>query len=127
MREAPSRILMESLWQSGAIVQAHDPVVMKEAERIYGKHAGFALFSDKYIALQGADALVICTEWQQFRVPDFAEMATRMCNKVIVDGRNLYQPQKLEAEGWTYFSVGRVAVSSEAPYYMAASPESSKE
>ena len=111
MREAPSRTLMEALWQSGASVQAHDPVAMAEAERIYGKHAGLALFSEKYAALQGADALVICTEWQQFRVPDFTEMATHMRSKVIVDGRNLYQPQRLQAEGWTYFSVGRTSPS----------------
>ncbi len=62
------------------------PVAMEEAERIYGKHASLTLCGDKYAALQGADALVICTEWQQFRVPDFAEMATRMRSKVIVDG-----------------------------------------
>jgi UDPglucose 6-dehydrogenase len=116
MREAPSRTLMEALWQSGAIVQAYDPVAMEEAERIYGRRAGLTLCGDKYAALQGADALVICTEWQQFRVPDFTEMATRMRSKVIVDGRNLYQPQKLQAEGWTYFSVGRAATSGEATH-----------
>jgi hypothetical protein len=55
------------------------------------------------------DALVICTEWQQFRVPDFVEMAMRMRSKVIVDGRYLYQPKKLQAEGWNYLSVGRMA------------------
>jgi UDPglucose 6-dehydrogenase len=109
MREAPSRTLMEALWQSGATVQAYDPVAMEEAKRIYDNHAGLTMFSDKYAALQGADALVICTEWQQFRVPDFAEMATCMRSKVIVDGRNLYQPHKLQAQGWTYFSVGRKA------------------
>jgi UDPglucose 6-dehydrogenase len=112
MREAPSRILMEALWQSGATVQAYDPAAMEEAERIYGVHAGLTLCGDKYAALQDADALVVCTEWQQFRVPDFAEMATRMRDKVIIDGRNLYQPQKLHAEGWSYFSVGRIAPSS---------------
>ena len=107
MRAAPSRELVESLWQAGAQVQAFDPVAMKEAVRIYGKHDGLILCSDKYAALKNADALVICTEWQQFRVPDFAEMATHMRNKIIVDGRNLYQPNKLRAEGWTYLSVGR--------------------
>jgi UDPglucose 6-dehydrogenase len=111
MREAPSRTLMEALWTSGAIVQAYDPVAMEEAERIYGGHAGLTLCGDKYAALKGADALVICTEWQQFSVPNFAEMATRMRSKVIVDGRNLYQPQKLQAEGWIYLSVGRAAPS----------------
>jgi UDPglucose 6-dehydrogenase len=119
MREASSRTLMEALWQSGAIVQAYDPVAMQEAERIYGKHAGLTLCSDKYAALQGADALVICTEWQQFRAPDFAEMAKRMRSKVIVDGRNLYQPHKLQAEGWSYFCVGRTTTSSATPYRMA--------
>ena len=109
MREAPSRTLMEALWQSGAIVQAYDPVAMEKADRIYGKHTSLTLCDDKYTALQGADAVVICTEWQQFCVPDFSEMAARMRSKVIVDGRNLYQPQKLLAEGWTYFSVGRAA------------------
>ena len=64
-------------------------------------------FEDKYEALQGVDALVICTEWQQFRVPDLAEMARRMRNKVIVDGRNLYSPEKLFSAGWVYMTVGR--------------------
>ncbi len=109
MREAPSRILMDALWQSGAIVQAYDPVAMEEVKRLYGKRAGLTLCGDKYDALQSADALVICTEWQQFRVPDFAEMAARMRSKVIVDGRNLYQPHKLQDKGWTYYSVGRMA------------------
>jgi UDPglucose 6-dehydrogenase len=121
MREAPSRTLMEALWQSGAIVQAYDPVAMEEAERIYGKHAGLTLCGDKYSALQGADALVICTEWQQFRAPDFTQMATSMLSKVIVDGRNLYQPQKLQEEGWIYFSVGRMASSSSNINSMAES------
>jgi UDPglucose 6-dehydrogenase len=107
MREAPSRTLMEALWRSGAKVKAYDPVAMEEAERIYGKHSGLTLCSGKYFALHGADALVICTEWQQFRVPDFTEMAMHMRSKVIVDGRNLYPPEKLQTEGWTYISVGR--------------------
>lgn len=107
MRAAPSRIVMEALWQAGATVQAFDPVAMKEAARIYGQQAGLTLCPDKYAALKDADALVICTEWQQFRAPDFDEMEARMRSKVIVDGRNLYEPQRLQAEGWTYLSVGR--------------------
>ncbi len=110
MREAPSRALIKALWQAGAIVQAHDPIAIEEAGRIYGKHVGLTLYGDKYAALQGAHAMVICTEWQQFRVPDFAEMATRMLSKVIVDGRNLFNPHKLQSQGWTYISVGRKAV-----------------
>ena len=110
MREAPSRTLMEALWASGAIVQAYDPVAMVEAERIYGDQAGLKLCVDKYAALHGADALIICTEWKEFRIPNFAEMAINMNSKIIVDGRNLYQPQKLQAEGWTYLSLGRPAI-----------------
>ena len=110
MRAAPSRTLMETLWQAGARVQAFDPVAMQEATRIYGSDASLTLCNDKYAALQDADALVICTEWQQFRAPDFAEMEARMRSKVIVDGRNLYQPHKLHAEGWNYLSVGRSAI-----------------
>ena len=73
MREAPCRTLME-LWQSGANVQAYDPAAMEEAKRIYGDNPRLSLFDDKYEVLQGADALVICTEWQQFKKPDLVEM-----------------------------------------------------
>ena len=107
MREAPSRTLMESLWQAGARVQAFDPVAMEETHKIYGERADLLLAKDKYAALADAQALVICTEWQQFRAPDFEEMATRLATKTIVDGRNLYSPDKLHAEGWTYLSIGR--------------------
>lgn len=108
MRAAPSRVLMEALWKVGAKVQAFDPVALKEAARIYGPNDDLTLCADKYAALQDANALAICTEWQQFRAPDFEEMATRMRGKVIVDGRNLYQPHKLHGEGWIYLSIGRV-------------------
>ena len=107
MRAAPSRTVMEALWHAGAKVQAFDPVAMNEAGRIYGEQADLILCPDKYTALKNADALIICTEWQQFRVPDFIEMASCMRSKIIVDGRNLYQSNKLQAEGWVYLSVGR--------------------
>lgn len=107
MREAPSRTLMESLWKAGAQVQAFDPVAMPETAKIYGMRSDLVLASDKYAALHGAQALVICTEWQQFRAPDFDEMASRLTQRLIVDGRNLYAPDKLRAEGWTYLSIGR--------------------
>ena len=107
MREAPSRTLIEALWAAGARVQAFDPVAMDEMRRIYGERDDLSLAGNKYAALEGADALAICTEWQQFRAPDFDEMQTRMRGKVIVDGRNLYQPGRMKAEGWTYYSVGR--------------------
>ena len=108
MREAPSRSLLEALWQAGASVQAFDPVAMNEAERLYGNRPDFTLAQNKYAALEGADALAICTEWQQFRAPDFDEMQNRLNTKIIVDGRNLYMPDKLKAEGWNYYSIGRI-------------------
>ena len=107
MRAAPSRTLMEALWQAGARVQAFDPVAMEEAHRIYGERADFVLCPDKYAALNGADALVICTEWSQFRAPDFDEMENRLKNRILVDGRNLYSPEKLRKSGWTYEAIGR--------------------
>jgi UDPglucose 6-dehydrogenase len=107
MREAPSRTLMEALWQAGARVQAFDPVAMREARKIYGDRPDLVLADNKYAALDGAAALVICTEWQQFRAPDFDEMATRLQAKILIDGRNLYTPDKLQAEGWIYRSIGR--------------------
>lgn len=109
MREAPSRTLMESLWQAGAQVRAFDPVAMEEAARSYAGRTGLALAADKYAALEGADALVVCTEWQAFRSPDFDEMARRLKSKVLVDGRNIYSPEKLRADGWSYYPVGRPA------------------
>ena len=114
MREAPSRTLMEALWQLGAKVQAFDPVAMPETARIYPEHPLLSLSPDKYAALAGADALLICTEWQQFRAPDFDEMELRMPGKLIVDGRNLYQPAKMQANGWNYLSVGRAPVLAES-------------
>jgi UDPglucose 6-dehydrogenase len=107
MRDAPSRTLLEALWGAGARVQAFDPVAMDEARRIYGDRSDLALAADKYAAVEDADALVICTEWQQFRAPDFDLMQTRMKAKFIVDGRNLYPPEKLAVDGWEYISVGR--------------------
>ncbi|MDP3817154.1 UDP-glucose/GDP-mannose dehydrogenase family protein [Pseudomonas sp.] len=107
MREAPSRTLMEALWQAGASVRAFDPVAAPETARLYAGQPGLNLCRDKYSALEGADALLICTEWQQFRAPDFDEMQSRLNAKVIVDGRNLYHPERLQSDGWTYYGVGR--------------------
>ena len=107
MREAPSRSLIEALWQTGARVQAFDPVAMDEMRRIYGTRNDLTLCGNKYSALEGANALAICTEWQQLRAPDFDEMQTLLRDKVIVDGRNLYHPTRLRNDGWHYYSVGR--------------------
>lgn len=114
MREAPSRVLMEALWKAGAKVRAFDPVAGEETRRLYGEEPGFELAPDKYSALDNADALAICTEWQQFRAPDFDEMALRLRNRLIFDGRNLYAPERLRDDGWTYFSIGRAPVQPQA-------------
>ncbi|MDX1474109.1 MAG: UDP-glucose/GDP-mannose dehydrogenase family protein, partial [Reinekea sp.] len=93
MREAPSRVLMEALWQVGAKVQAFDPEAMDECRRIYGERDDLALMESKEQALEGADALVICTEWKNFRAMDYEAVKTELKQPVIFDGRNLYDPQ----------------------------------
>ncbi|NBQ67928.1 MAG: UDP-glucose/GDP-mannose dehydrogenase family protein [Nitrosomonadaceae bacterium] len=107
MREAPSRTLMEALWQSGAKVQAFDPVAMDECQRIYGRRTDLTLMGTKEAALRHADALVIVTEWQQFRAPDFDLIKSELKNPVIFDGRNLYNPERMIRECITYYSMGR--------------------
>ncbi|HRP94616.1 MAG TPA: UDP-glucose/GDP-mannose dehydrogenase family protein [Rhodocyclaceae bacterium] len=107
MREAPSRVLMESLWAAGARVRAFDPEAMREAERIYGGRAGFELVAHQADAVDGADALVICTEWKQFRTVDFAWLKSRLAHPVLVDGRNLFDPRVVREAGLLYFAVGR--------------------
>ncbi|MER0203504.1 MAG: UDP-glucose/GDP-mannose dehydrogenase family protein [Nitrosomonas sp.] len=107
MREAPSRTLMEALWQSGAKVQAFDPVAMDECQRIYGRRSDLTLMGTKEAALRQADALVIVTEWQQFRAPDFDLIKTELKKPVIFDGRNLYNPERMIRECITYYSMGR--------------------
>lgn len=107
MREASSRVLMEALWQAGAIVQAYDPEAMEEAQKIYSGRDDLKLMGTKEAALQGADALVIVTEWKNFRVPDFSVLSQSLKDKVIFDGRNLYDPQRVESFGLQYYGIGR--------------------
>jgi UDPglucose 6-dehydrogenase len=107
MREASSRRLMEQLWGVGARVKAFDPVASEEARRIYGERSDFTLVSNRMHAVEGADALVICTEWSEFRSPDFAEIKAQLSAPVIVDGRNLFDPAQVNAAGLTYISIGR--------------------
>ncbi|NJD85930.1 UDP-glucose dehydrogenase family protein [Candidatus Erwinia dacicola] len=109
MREASSRVLMESLWQAGATVQAFDPEAMDEAQRIYGHRSALKLMGTKEAALQGADGLVICTEWQNFRAPDFDVIKNALKEPVIFDGRNLYDPEKISKRGFVYYAIGRGA------------------
>ncbi|BFM20904.1 UDP-glucose/GDP-mannose dehydrogenase family protein [Gilvimarinus japonicus] len=111
MREAPAKVLMEALWQAGARVQAYDPEAMNEAQRIYGARDDLQLCGTKESALNGADALVIATEWQAFRAPDFDVLQEALTEPVIIDGRNLYDPVKLAGLGFDYYSVGRAHAS----------------
>ena len=107
MREASSRVLMEKLWQAGASVQAYDPVAMEECERIYGSRDDLALCSDSMKACQEADALIIVTEWTEFRSPNLSKIKAALKQPVIFDGRNLYDPHELKNNGFKYFAVGR--------------------
>ena len=107
MREAPARVLMEALWGAGAKVRAYDPVAMGEAKRIYGARPDLALAASAAEALEGADALAICTEWQEFRSPDFARFKSVLKQPVVFDGRNLYEPSLMARQGIRYFAIGR--------------------
>jgi UDPglucose 6-dehydrogenase len=107
MREAPSRVLMEKLWVAGAKVQAYDPEAMEETQRIYGSRADLNLMGTKESALNKADALIICTEWQNFRAPDFTLIKEQLSEAIIFDGRNLYEPERMSAKEIKYYSIGR--------------------
>ncbi|MGB0496026.1 MAG: UDP-glucose dehydrogenase family protein [Kangiellaceae bacterium] len=107
MREASSRVLMESLWRAGAKVQAFDPEAMEECQRIYGNREDLSLMGTKESALNSADALVICTEWSQFRAPDFSLIKSSISEPLIVDGRNLFDPVDMKDKGFSYYAIGR--------------------
>lgn len=107
MREAPSRVVMEALWAAGAKVQAYDPVAMDETQHIYGLRDDLKLVGTKEAALEKADALIICTEWKNFRAPDFELLKKALKQAVIFDGRNLYEPQRMVELGFDYYAVGR--------------------
>jgi len=107
MREAPSRVLMESLWEAGATVRAFDPQAMEETKRIYGERDDLTLCASNEQAVEGADALVVVTEWKPFRSPDFTRLKAAMKTPVIVDGRNIYDPEMLKREGFVYYGIGR--------------------
>ena len=107
MREASSRVLMETLWEQGASVRAFDPEAAGETRHIYGERDDLVLCESPEDALQGADALVVITEWNQFRSPDFEAIRKQLKDPVIFDGRNLYDPDFLSKQGFTYYSIGR--------------------
>ncbi|MGB3270032.1 MAG: UDP-glucose/GDP-mannose dehydrogenase family protein [Rhodanobacter sp.] len=107
MREAPSRPLLEALWDAGATVRAFDPEAQAETRRLYGERDDLLLCEDAASAAQGADALVVVTEWKAFRSPDFARLRDNLAGAVIFDGRNLYDPAVVEEAGLAYYGIGR--------------------
>jgi UDPglucose 6-dehydrogenase len=107
MRDASSRVLMEKLWQAGATVQAYDPEAMEETQRIYGSRDDLTLLGTKEAALEGADFLVICTEWQAFRAPDFELIKQKLTYPLLFDGRNLFEPSSMQEHGLHYYAIGR--------------------
>ena len=107
MRDAPSRVLLDSLFAAGAQVRAFDPEAMQETQKLYPEESKLMLMGTPESVLNGADALVICTEWQQFKAPDFELIEQRLKAPVIFDGRNLYDAERLARNGFTYFPIGR--------------------
>jgi UDPglucose 6-dehydrogenase len=105
LREAPSLAIIRSLLSAGAVVHAHDPVANEGTQAIFGDT--IRLFDNNYDALRGADALVVVTEWNEFRRPNFERMKTLMKNPVIFDGRNIYSPPMMEEAGFVYYGIGR--------------------
>ncbi len=107
MREAPSRVLLESLWNAGAKVRAFDPAAAKEAARIFGTRPELTMCTRSRETLDGADALAIVTEWKEFRSPDFDFLKKTLRTPVIFDGRNLYDPAMMKKHGFHYYAIGR--------------------
>lgn len=106
IRDAPSRVIIEALLDAGASVQAYDPEAMHSTRELYGNQPGMVLCETRDIAIRGADALVICTEWRQFKSPDWELLRTGLKEHVIFDGRNIYDPERTMREGFTYYGIG---------------------
>jgi UDPglucose 6-dehydrogenase len=105
MREAPAIRIIESLQEAGAAVTAYDPEATEEAKKIFGDRVQYA--PNNYACLEGADALVVVTEWQVFRNPNFERMKATMRQSVVFDGRNIFEPGHMRQLGFTYYSIGR--------------------
>jgi len=110
MREAPSRVLIDALLAAGSTVRAHDPEAMEEAALIYAENDSFSTHDDLYEAAEGADALVLVTEWKHYWIPDFERLAGSMRQKVLVDGRNIWPQGAAQRHGFTYHAIGRPTV-----------------
>jgi len=114
MREAPSRVIIDELLRRGATVKAYDPVAMAEARKVMAEASGLSFASDQAGALEGSDALLIVTEWRQFKSPDFDQIRTTLKQPVVFDGRNLYDPAMMKSMGIDYHGIGRAAAAREA-------------
>jgi UDPglucose 6-dehydrogenase len=122
MRDAPSRVIIDALARRGARIKAYDPVALDEARRVLGHVPGIEFAASQEDALHGSDALLIVTEWKQFKSPDFDGIKSTLKQPVIFDGRNLYEPELMQALGIEYFGVGR-GLGSTAGGNGVASPE----
>ncbi len=107
MREAPSRVLMQQLWDAGVTVHVYDPEALDECRRIYGERDDLVYFDNHMNAIEGVDMLLICTEWKVFRSPNFKAIAANVRDKIVFDGRNLYQSELVAEAGLQYQSIGR--------------------
>jgi len=107
MREAPSRVIIREFMKRGAKIQAYDPEAMNESQRIFGDNQSIKYFDDQYDALKDANALVLITEWRQFRMPDFEKIQSLLKENIIFDGRNQYEPDQMKESGITYYCIGR--------------------
>ena len=107
MREAPSRVVVAELARRGAVLQAYDPVAMPEAQRVLAGTPGLHFVSSPQEALEGADALVVITEWKEFRNPDFDAIKAALKQPLIFDGRNIYDPALMRLQGIEYHGIGR--------------------
>ncbi|MCG7911355.1 MAG: UDP-glucose/GDP-mannose dehydrogenase family protein [Candidatus Thiodiazotropha taylori] len=107
MREASSRVLMESLWEAGASVRVFDPEAMEECRRIYGERDDLVYCDNQEGTLESADALIVVTEWQVFRSPDFEHIKQVLSAPVVFDGRNIYDPLRMKESGFSYYAIGR--------------------
>jgi UDPglucose 6-dehydrogenase len=105
IREAPSLAIIEALLKAGAKLHVHDPVALPEAQKRFGRALKY--HDNNYATLKGAEALVVATEWNEFRRPDFDRMKTLMKKPVIFDGRNIYEPARLQEKGFTYYGIGK--------------------
>jgi UDPglucose 6-dehydrogenase len=110
IREAPSRVLIDALLKAGASVRAHDPEAMEEASLLYSANKDFSTHENQYEAAEGADALVLVTEWKHYWVPDFERLAGSMRQKVLFDGRNIWPQNPALRHGFTYHAIGRPTV-----------------